>query len=109
MTLEQTLAAHRTVVAAFGSPWCAPCRALEHALERELPEGSPVAHVHVDITASPDTALAYRITATPTLVGFVDGRPVLTRVGFSSVQGLRSFLGDLERVSSSGAERPHRR
>lgn len=93
--LSAAVQAHPVVLVAFSSPSCPPCRALKAAMQAELPLHPHVAPIHVDITADPVSAQACGVRATPTLVGFVDGRPVATAVGYAGPAGLRRFLARL--------------
>ncbi|MCB9679764.1 MAG: thioredoxin family protein [Alphaproteobacteria bacterium] len=93
--LSAILASSRLVVVAFSSPWCAPCRAVERALDAELPGHPAIARAHVDIATEPATATRYGIRSTPTLIGFADGKPVATAVGWAGPHGLKRFLRDL--------------
>lgn len=101
--LPTTLTAHRVVVATFSSPWCAPCRALEKALAIELTDVSDVGSVHVDIASDPSIAQEHRVTATPTMIGFVDGQPVARTVGYAGPAALKRFLRGLYETAATAA------
>jgi thioredoxin 1 len=50
--------------------------------------------VQVDVPANPETTLAYRVMATPTMLLFRDGEPVLQMVGARPRRRLLQEVGD---------------
>ncbi|WP_156726187.1 thioredoxin family protein [Streptomyces apocyni] len=93
---REVLGAGLPVLVEFTAEWCGPCRQLAPVLStvaRE--EGERLKVVAVDVDASPETAIAYGVLSTPTLVVFRGGEPVRSMVG---ARPKRKLLGELADV-----------
>lgn len=65
----------------FWAPWCAPCRTQGPILERYATEHPDVRIVKHDTQDNPGVAGQLGVSSIPTLVVFIDGKPVLGGVG----------------------------
>lgn len=86
----------RPVLVQFTAVWCGPCRQLKPVLAeiaRERAERLKV--VQVDVDASPETAIAHQVMATPTLLVFRAGEPVKSLVGARPKRRLLEELADV--------------
>lgn len=93
---------HPTLVL-FTSPGCLPCEVLARRLPGLVLElRDPIDLVYCPVEASPRAARAYRIARTPTLLLFIGGRPIASRVGLSPLPTLRSWVLD----ALGGREKP---
>ena len=77
---EAVIRAQRPVIVDFTAPWCAPCRAIEPALE-ELAGESGIGLVSVDIDENPATAARFAVLSLPTVMLFSGGEPRETVFG----------------------------
>ncbi len=65
--------------------WCPPCRQLTPVLAAlAVEQADRLAVVEVDIDAEPALAVRHGVLSAPTMVLYVDGRPVQTLVGARS-------------------------
>ena len=83
----------KPVVVDFWAEWCRPCLVMAPIYEevaRELAGRAVFAKVNVD--EAPELAERFNIMAIPTIMVFVDGRPVDRLVGAVGKEGLLAFL-----------------
>lgn len=82
-TFDEVIAtSDRPVLVDLTASWCPPCKQLTpvlHALAVEQADRLRI--VEVDIDESPELALRHQLLSAPTMVLYVDGRPVHTLVG----------------------------
>lgn len=86
--------APRPVVVDFGATFCPPCKALQPVLERLAGERHDVLWTYVNVEESPETAMAFGIRATPTLLLFREGRPIGQLTGHQSRDRLERWLAE---------------
>jgi thioredoxin 1 len=67
----------------FWTPWCGPCRMMEPILSEIALEFEDrgVRVVKVDVDQATETAAAFSVRATPTLIFFKNGEPLFEMVG----------------------------
>jgi thioredoxin 1 len=71
------------VLVDFGAEWCHPCRQLDPIIE-ELAEGwgDRVAVAKLDVDQNAETTMRCGVMGVPTLILFINGKPVETLTGF---------------------------
>ncbi|MBC7264329.1 MAG: thioredoxin [Chloroflexi bacterium] len=81
--VEEVLMAESPVLVDFWAAWCGPCRMVAPIVEQIAAEAQGRLKVaKVDVDQNPETAIKYMIQSIPTLMLFVDGKPVERLVGY---------------------------
>jgi thioredoxin 1 len=109
--LEATSAGAAELIAAgegvtlvdFTAEWCGPCRMLAPALDQLAAETEDLTVVKVDVDCSPELSIEFGVMSFPTLMFFVDGRPVHRIVGARGVASLREELARARQAAESAA------
>jgi putative thioredoxin len=86
----------RPVVVDFWAEWCGPCKTLGPILEKVAAErGGEFLLAKLDVDANPYTAQAFGVQSIPTVVAFVDGRPVNGFVGAYPEPAVNQFIDSI--------------
>ncbi len=81
------------VLVDFWASWCEPCKTLGPILEKVVDEaGGAIILAKVDIDNAQEIAAQMQIRSVPTVVAFVDGRPVDAFAGVKSESEIREFI-----------------
>jgi len=93
----EVLQADKPVLTDFWAEWCGPCHAMAPVLEEIAKEyAGRVKVAKVDVGSNSHVATQYGVMYIPTLILFVDGKPVERLVGVlpksSLVEKLRPYL-----------------
>lgn len=90
------LLAERVAVLDFWATWCGPCRMMSPIVETlaEKYQGR-VAFGSVNVDEEEELAIAYRISAIPTLLFFKDGKQVNKTMGVRSASELEGIIEGL--------------
>jgi len=89
------------VLVEFGAAWCPPCRMLAPILDEVAEVRSD--HLQVmtlDVDANPVTQGAYGVMSLPTLLLFVDGKPVRQTIGFLSKGRLLALVDEALQIAA---------
>ncbi|MBQ9370231.1 MAG: thioredoxin [Clostridia bacterium] len=90
------LLAERVAVLDFWATWCGPCRMMSPIVEAlaEKYQGK-VAFGSVNVDEEEELAIAYRISAIPTLLFFKDGKQVNKTMGLRPTSELEGIIEGL--------------
>ena len=84
------------VIVDFWAPWCEPCKTLGPIIEKVVQEAAgAVILAKVNIDEAKEIAEQMQIRSVPTVVAFVEGRPVDAFAGIKSESEIREFLGKI--------------
>ena len=84
------------VIVDFWAPWCEPCKTLGPILEKVVGEaGDAVRMAKINIDENQEIAAQMQIRSVPTVVAFVDGRPVDAFAGVKTESELREFISKI--------------
>ncbi|MCC3861679.1 thioredoxin [Pseudemcibacter aquimaris] len=81
------------VLVDFWATWCEPCKTLGPILEKVVSEANgAVVMAKVDIDKTQEIAAQMQIRSVPTVVAFIDGRPVDAFAGVKTESEIREFI-----------------
>ena len=87
---SKVLDAQQPVVVEFGADWCRPCKALEPILIKLAGEwGDKAVLMQIDIDQAPQLSQQFMIMSVPTVMLFVNGKPVERLTGLQPAEKLR--------------------
>lgn len=82
------------VMVDFTAVWCGPCKMLEPVVDQLSQEwGDKVKVVKLDVDDNSSLAMQYGVMGVPTLILFVDGKPVQRISGYQPKDRILSKFG----------------
>jgi thioredoxin 1 len=101
----EVLRSQRPVLVVFWAEWSRPCQVLEPILQelaRDRAEQTKVVKVNADECL--DLSLFYEIQSIPTLLYFVEGRPLFRIVGTATKHAIVARLNPLKQKMTTAAK-----
>jgi thioredoxin 1 len=96
----KVLTSDTPVLVNFGAPWCGLCKASEPLLiQFQQQWGEKIQLFNVNADDNFKLANTYRLTNLPTLILFVDGKPIQRLEGFRGREDLRHSLDRITLVA----------
>lgn len=89
---DAAVAGPAPVLVDFSASWCGPCHAMAPALEKFAAGRNDLDVVKVDIDEAPDIAGRYSVRSVPTLMLFVEGKPVAAQAAMMGEGQLTRFV-----------------
>ena len=89
---KEVLKAIKPVLVDFWATWCGPCMMQAPVLEELAAERDDIIVGKVNVDEEPALANAFRVNSIPTLVLFIDGRPVRTAIGYQNKDRLIDLI-----------------
>ncbi|MDD5466529.1 MAG: thioredoxin [Anaerolineales bacterium] len=80
---EEVLESKNPVLVDFTAVWCGPCKMLEPVVKQLAVDLEGKARVvKLDVDENPDLAMRFQVMGVPTLMLFVDGKPLQRVTGY---------------------------
>jgi thioredoxin 1 len=80
---DEVLSATQPVLVDFSAVWCSPCKMLDPIVEQLAQEwNGKVKVVKLDVDHNPNLAMDYQVMGVPTLMLFLDGKPLERMTGY---------------------------
>ncbi len=90
---EKIIRENRVVVVDFWAEWCMPCRFYEPIFKKVAEKfKGKVIFGRLNVDENPKTSMHYGITAIPTTIIFVNGKPVKQMIGLVNETALTSMV-----------------
>lgn len=88
ISFDKAIKIHKVCLVDFFATWCGPCRMLTAELEDATEQNSKLEVLKVDIDECYNLAEKFQIEVVPTMIIFVDGKPVKQLQGYLNSQEL---------------------
>jgi len=77
---EEVIKSNRIVLVDFWAEWCGPCRKVSPILD-EISNETGLLVGKLNIDENPEKTMEYQVSSIPTMVLFMDGKPVHSVIG----------------------------
>jgi thioredoxin 1 len=77
---EEVIKSNRLVLVDFWAEWCGPCRKVSPILD-EISNETGLLVGKLNIDENPEKTMEYQVSSIPTMVLFMDGKPVHSVIG----------------------------
>jgi thioredoxin 1 len=77
---EEVIKSNRLVLVDFWAEWCGPCRKVSPILD-EISNETGLLVGKLNIDENPEKTMEYQVSSIPTMVLFMDGKPIHSVIG----------------------------
>lgn len=92
---DEVLNSHMPTILDFSATWCGPCKKQLEVLVKYAEENKGKVKVcKIDADANPSTMSQFKVKGLPTILLFIDGTSVASKVGLVNLSSLQKFVTD---------------
>ena len=96
---------NKPVIVDFWAPWCNPCKQLTPILEENIRKHSgQIKLVKINIDDNQELAQQMRIQSVPTVLAFIEGKPVNGFTGLKNQSEISAFISEILQLGSHSSD-----
>ncbi len=94
---DEEIKKHKLMVVDFWAEWCGPCRMFAGTFEEFSKENQDIPCAKINVDQAPKTSEKFKVMSIPTVIVFLDGKPVTQKTGAMPKSVLKSLVDSARR------------